>query len=182
MHVQVRQSYVVRIIYSFIVVILFIFIFPIVIYRVNETLFGVTSNDILFSLSADEVSQNAGNRMARLAEHVLEQQSFSPIFPAPSGMHPQADFRHAHHWTMKTSPDVLLLPSKLSTFAKDIRGTLVVNPGQLVKGSSGGTYAMLTIQPMPEQSLKPFISLPAEEQEPILHNVHARSKVEIIKI
>lgn len=149
---------------------------------VNETLFGVTSNDVLFSLSADEVSQNAGNRMARLAEHILEQQSFSPMFPAPAGMHPQADFRHSNHWTMKTSPDVLLIPSKLSTLAKEVRGTLVVNPGQLVKGSSGGTYATLTIHPIPEQVLRSSMAAPVDEQQPMLHNVHSRTKVEIVKI
>jgi DNA polymerase alpha subunit B len=145
-------------------------------------LFGVTSNDVLFSLSADEVSQNVGNRMARLAEHILEQQSFSPMFPAPAGMHPQADFRHMQHWTMKTSPDVLLIPSKLSTLAKEVRGTLVVNPGQLVKGSSGGTYAMLTIHPLPEPVLKAGMGVPAEEQQPMLHSVHSRTRVEILKI
>jgi len=53
--------------------------------RVNEVLFGVCSNDTLFSLSSDEVSRNIeGNRLARLAGHLLQQQSFSPQFPVPS--------------------------------------------------------------------------------------------------
>lgn len=48
---------------------------------VNETVFGVTSNDVLFSLSSDEVSLNNANRLTRLASHILQQQSFYPIFP-----------------------------------------------------------------------------------------------------
>ena len=54
-------------------------------FRVNELLFGVCSNDTLFSLSSDETSANLGvNRLARLSGHMLLQQSFSPQFPAPS--------------------------------------------------------------------------------------------------
>lgn len=55
--------------------------------RVNEVLFGVCSNDVLFSLSSDEVSQNIeGNRLVRLAGHLLQQQSFSPQFPIPQNL------------------------------------------------------------------------------------------------
>ncbi len=49
---------------------------------------------------------------------------------------------------MGVSPDVLILPSKLAHMAKDTLGTLVVNPGQLAKGNSGGTFAELSIHPM----------------------------------
>ena len=53
-------------------------------FRVNEVLFGVTSQDVLFALSKDEVSHNIpGNRLDRLVAHLLQQQSFSPQFPAP---------------------------------------------------------------------------------------------------
>lgn len=42
----------------------------------------MSSNDVLFSLSGDEVSQNIdGNRLVRLGAHLLQQQSFSPQFP-----------------------------------------------------------------------------------------------------
>ena len=52
--------------------------------RFNEIVFGSTSNDILFALSSDEVSQAPGNRLTRLASHLLLQQSFYPVFPAPT--------------------------------------------------------------------------------------------------
>jgi hypothetical protein len=60
-------------------------IFRVIIFHrcsVNETLVGVTSNDALFALSGDETSANCGNRMFRLAAHLIEQQSFAPMFPA----------------------------------------------------------------------------------------------------
>ncbi len=50
-------------------------------------LFGVCSNDVLFARSSDEVSQGIeGNRLARLAGHLLQQQSFSPQFPVPQNL------------------------------------------------------------------------------------------------
>ena len=54
------------------------------IYRINEILFGVTSNDALFSLSSDETSKISENRLARLSNHILQQQSYQPQFPIPS--------------------------------------------------------------------------------------------------
>jgi hypothetical protein len=58
-----------------------------VLFRVNEVLFGVCSNDVLFTLSSNEVSLNIeGNRLARLAGHLLQQQSFSPQFPVPANL------------------------------------------------------------------------------------------------
>jgi hypothetical protein len=66
--------------------------------RVNEVLFGVTSNDVLFSLSSDEVSSNAGHRMNRLAGHILQQQSFAPMFPAPSSSIAQVSHTHTRHF------------------------------------------------------------------------------------
>lgn len=55
--------------------------------RVNEVLVGVCSNDVLFTMSSDEVSQAIeGNRLARLAGHLLQQQSFSPQFPVPQSL------------------------------------------------------------------------------------------------
>ena len=78
---------------------------------------------------------------------------------------------------MKMTPDILLLPSKLSHMAKDIHGSLVVNPAQLVKGSGGGTFAKLTINPIPAEELRKQSS-----DEPIAHNIHSRTRVDIIKI
>ena len=151
-------------------------------FRVNEVLFGVTSTDALFSLSSDEVSQNIGtNRLDRLAAHLLQQQSFAPQFPAPANVTAQLDLRYAKHWHMKTSPDVLIAPSKLAYMAREVVGTLVVNPGHLTKGSNGGTYAELNIHPMDEKVLRDKL-LGADKDTPLKHGVSARTYANIMKI
>lgn len=91
--------------------------------RVNEVTIGVSSTDVLFDLSGEEVSAGApgGNRLARLAGHLLQQQSFYPLFPPPAGSTAQLDMRHAHRWSMPSTPDVLLVSSKLAQFARDVQ-------------------------------------------------------------
>lgn len=44
-------------------------------------------------------------------------------------------------------PDFLLLPSKLNPLAKDYNGSLIVNPGLLTKGKSGGTFLEMKVLP-----------------------------------
>jgi DNA polymerase alpha subunit B len=92
---------------------------------------------------------------------------------------PQMDFRQAHHWQMHTSPDVLILPSKLAAMARDVNGSLVINPGTLVKGSSAGTFAELHIHPMPEDSIRDAL---IAGKTAIPHQVPSRTKVAIKKI
>ncbi|CAN0438366.1 unnamed protein product, partial [Laminaria digitata] len=123
--------------------------------RVNDVTIGVSSTDALFDLSGEEVSagNQGGNRMGRLAGHLLQQQSFYPLFPPPAGSAAQLDMRHAHRWGMPATPDVLLVPSRLAQFAREVQGCLCVNPGQLAKGTGGGTYAELAVHPMPQDML-----------------------------
>ncbi len=83
------------------------------------------------------------------------------------------------HWQMDVTPDVLIMPSRLLPLAKNVKGSLVVNPGPLAKGTSGGTFAELTIHPMKEKDLRDAII--AGEQN-LLHQVAERTKVVISKI
>ena len=85
---------------------------------------------------------------------MIKQQSFYPLFPASSEAIPQ-DMQYAEKWTMPVSPDILIVSSKLATFAKKLpNGTLALNSGQLAKGSGGGSYAKLTIYPIPADKLQ----------------------------
>ena len=81
---------------------------------------------------------------------------------------------------MKRTPDILFVPSKLSCIATEIHGSLVINPGYLVKGTGGGTFAKLTINPIPESELRNQTS--AIPDAPILHAAHSRTRVDIVKI
>lgn len=91
--------------------------------RVNDVTIGVSSSDALFDLSGDEVSAGGKgtNRLARLAGHMLQQQSFYPLFPPPAGSAAQLDMRHAQRWGMPSTPDVLLVPSRLAQFAREVQ-------------------------------------------------------------
>ncbi len=90
--------------------------------------------------------------------------SFYPLFPPPLGA--CLDTSHYSSLRLVASPDLLLLPSNLAPFAKLLplgagklpgapseplpgvpEATVVVNPGRLAKGVSGGTFAHITLAP-----------------------------------
>ncbi len=173
---------------------------------VNEISIGITSSDILFDMSCEEVgacmhafppshlhtgcimlvffsplqvSQKSGQRLARLTEHLLQQQSFYPLHPPPANAEAQLDLKHADKWRMPITPDVLLLPSKLAHFAKDVRGCLCVNPGKLSRGSGGGTFAELVVHPLPKAELEKSAQ---EGTEAVPLRVAERTAVSIVKI
>lgn len=150
-------------------------------FRVNEVLFGVTSNDVLLQLNMDNITEKVTNKLDRLSAHVLQQQSFAPQFPAPASMPDNLDMRHYNsHVVMPThSPDVLILPSKLSTSVSDVLGSLIVNPGQLSKGKNGGTYLEMHIHPHKEEVLRTAVM---EEKELLSHDIAKRTCAKKINI
>eukprot|EP01041_Mallomonas_annulata_P010537 gene10537-21974_t len=123
-------------------------------FRVNEVVFGVTANDVLSTLASEEINLSVNARLPRLAAHVLQQQSYAPVFPPPPDSQTQLDLRQARHWHIGVSPDVLILPSSQPVLAKDIFGTLVLNPGSLAFGTGGGSFAELNIHPMKMETLQ----------------------------
>lgn len=90
------------------------------------------------------------------------------------------DQRQSSHWRMKCNPDVLITPSKLTSMARDVQGTLVVNPGQVAKGTSGGTVANIAIHPLKETMLRDAHL--NDPKAPIPHSVVSRSFVDITKL
>ena len=142
--------------------------------RINEVVVGITSTDVLFHTSTNETNGNlpAGTRLARIAQHLLQQRSYYPLFPAAINL----DWQQC--WDMPCRPDVLILPSKLSPFGKTVLdSTLVINPGPLTRDTTGGTYAAVQVNPLPRQVLEatdPQVALP--------HNVAQRTRVEVKRI
>lgn len=90
----------------------------------------------------------------------------------------QFDLRHSRHWEFKVNPDVLILPSRLAPLAKDVHGSMLVNPGQLTKGIGGGTYAEMSIHPVKEDDLRRAATF----NQPLDHNIFARTSLSIVKI
>jgi DNA polymerase alpha subunit B len=149
-------------------------------FRINEVVFGITSADILFHISADETNANLeiGTRMSRIAQHLLQQRSYYPLFPA--SLTTNLNLKYMDKWQMPCSPDVLLLPSKLSPFCCPIldNGTLVLNPGHLTRANMGGTYAVMDIYPI----ARDVLDNAGGDDVQLKHNIHDRTYVEIKRI
>jgi len=149
-------------------------------FRVNEVVFGVTGTDVLFHMSAEETNAHleSGSRMTRIAQHLLQQRSYYPLFPA--GGNTQLNLQYMEQWQMPCRPDILICPSKLTPFAAPLLdgSTLVVNPGLLARAHTGGSFGLLEIHPLPRATLEeaggPDVVLP--------HQVARRTAVEIRKI
>lgn len=149
--------------------------------KINEVTIGFTSLDAYMHMSTEAVDFKLppGSRLTRLAEHFVKQQSYYPIFPPASGNGRDftLDVTKMDAYTMPVQPDVLILPSRLTSAVMDVaKGTTVVNPGHLVKGAVGGSFAIMDIHPMKKEMLE------VEDGEEIYHGVKDRIRVEVRRI
>jgi len=128
--------------------------------HINDIVVGVTSTDILFQMSSDGCDDGLppGSRLGRVAGHLVRQGSYYPLFPSAAGV--PLDMTKSSEWEMPYRPDVLIVPSRLASFARPVGGdtvpggvmkgisstTVAVNPGELTKGSAGGTYARIDVR------------------------------------
>ena len=106
----------------------------------------------LQEISKAPAGQKRPERLSRLSSHVLTQRTFLPIFPAPpsAGQPPPAVdvVASLSTATLAAAPDVLILPSDLSPFAKPAdAGVVAVNPGRLARMKAGGSYATIVVHP-----------------------------------
>ncbi|XP_037531740.1 DNA polymerase alpha subunit B [Nematolebias whitei] len=113
---------------------------------IDGVTFGLTSTDILFHMSAEEISSGASSdRFTRILKHMLTQRSYYPLYPPVEEVNMDYEKFQAFG-QMPLTPDVLIVPSELRYFVKDVVGCVCVNPGRLTKGQVGGTYSRLLIR------------------------------------
>lgn len=153
-------------------------------FSLNEIVFAISTPDVLFHLSREEVRLNPreSNPFARLSRAVLAQQNFYPLFPPPSkeslprgsaGVNLDvpnlrlADFVGA-------TPDVLVLPSMLAPSTKVVDGVVAINPGNLSKRAGAGSFAALTIGAPGK--------VEGGAEEVFGHKVYERARVEVLRI
>ncbi|XP_019941956.1 DNA polymerase alpha subunit B [Paralichthys olivaceus] len=113
---------------------------------IDGVTFGLTSTDILFHMGAEEISCGTGSdRFSRILKHILTQRSYYPLYPPVEEVNMDYE-KFQSFGQMPLTPDVLIIPSELRYFVKDVVGCVCVNPGRLTKGQVGGTYGRLLIQ------------------------------------
>jgi len=108
---------------------------------------SLTSSDILFHLGKEEISfpPRSGDRMSRLSSHLLQQGSMYPLYPPSEEMN--VDFEQLEqHALFDKAPHLMLLPSDLTHFVREVTGTTVINPGRLTKGVGPGTYCLVKMR------------------------------------
>jgi len=147
--------------------------------KINELVVGVTSTDVLFHIGADETNANLppGSRLERISQHLIQQRSYYPLFPAAPMMN--MDLKKMDQWKMPIRPDLLILPSKLTSFARTVLdSTVVVNPGHLSRDTVGGSYATMEVHPIKRETLE---NAGGDDVE-MLHSAQERTIVEIKRI
>ncbi|XP_028272481.1 DNA polymerase alpha subunit B [Parambassis ranga] len=113
---------------------------------IDGVTFGLTSTDILFHMGAEEISCGTGSdRFSRILKHMLTQRSYYPLYPPVEEVNMDYE-KFQSFGQMPLTPDILIMPSELRYFIKDVVGCVCVNPGRLTKGQVGGTYSRLLIQ------------------------------------
>ncbi|XP_075597583.1 DNA polymerase alpha subunit B [Balearica regulorum gibbericeps] len=114
---------------------------------IDGVVFGLTSTDLLFHMGAEEISSLSGisDRFTRILKHVLMQRSYYPLYPPSEELN--VDYESFYSYgSLPVTPDILVTPSELRYFVKDVLGCVCINPGRLTKGQVGGTYGRLYIQ------------------------------------
>jgi len=149
--------------------------------KVNEVVIGVNVQDVLFHMVPEDASRSPPDaprpdKIGKLVSQLVQQQSYYPLYPGPEGnMLDLEKVKYAH--MAESTPDVLILPSSLRCFAKNVDGVLAVNPGYLSRGTGGGTYARIAIHPAKKEWLDS-----RGDGETLAHEVPLRSRVEIVNI
>jgi len=116
-------------------------------FKVNDITFGTVNADVIKELILSTVIKNVQMPKIEVAcRSLLEQKTYFPVYPG----NPSTPIEWTQYRSMmyEETPDVLLIPSDLMLFAKNIEGCICVNPGMLVKGQAAGSYANITVNPM----------------------------------
>ncbi|XP_050207491.1 uncharacterized protein LOC126656912 [Mercurialis annua] len=135
-------------------------------FEANQVRIGCCSVDVIKQLSGEEMSRNptdgsASDRMSRLANHLLSQRSFYPLYPPAEDV--PLDFSLAPEALhIPSVPDILILPSDMKYFIKVLslggktegeeqKKCICINPGRLAKGEGGGTFAEINYRGSPDK-------------------------------
>ncbi|KAJ9599819.1 hypothetical protein L9F63_009859, partial [Diploptera punctata] len=113
---------------------------------IDGIVIGATATDILLHLGKEEISQvrPGSDRLGRLASHILYQRNFYPLYPSSEDVNLDMEL-WAKYAFLNVKPHILVLPSNLRCFIKNLDGCIAVNPERLAKGYVGGNFARLSV-------------------------------------
>ncbi len=134
--------------------------------RYAGTALSCSSVDWLMSSTKEEISKAGSpvDRMPTLAAHIVQQQSFYPMYPPSLTL--ALDVSNPAALDIVAMPEILITPSDLAPFAKctkvaspainlecettpvsqmSSRDVVCINPGRITKGATAGTFAHVYI-------------------------------------
>ncbi|CAD5119859.1 DgyrCDS8443 [Dimorphilus gyrociliatus] len=102
---------------------------------------GYTSTDIIIHMASEEIasSNHPEDKVTRVLKHILQQKQFYPLNPPHHDINIEYEMLE-YYGKISVTPHILITPSDLKYFIKEINGTLCINPGRLARGNAGGTY------------------------------------------
>ncbi|XP_032684545.1 DNA polymerase alpha subunit B isoform X2 [Odontomachus brunneus] len=104
---------------------------------------GVTSVDVIKHIGKEEISNISGmDRLSRLADHVLAQTCFYPVYPPSEDLNVDTELWEKYAF-FDQQPHVLILPSDMRCYCKVISGCVTLNPERMHKHA----YARLCVKP-----------------------------------
>eukprot|EP01080_Neovahlkampfia_damariscottae_P005026 gene5026-8623_t len=124
------------------------------VFEANEVSIGVCSFDILKHLGGHLIESTitksnqiglSDSRMDRLIQHLFLQNSFIPSFSTTPNAPIDFDFIEKLTFENKELPSILILPSDLQQFIKEVNGVIVINPKR-ISGHDYGSYSKIKIQ------------------------------------
>eukprot|EP01103_Thecamoeba_quadrilineata_P017116 TRINITY_DN5947_c0_g1_i1.p1 TRINITY_DN5947_c0_g1~~TRINITY_DN5947_c0_g1_i1.p1 ORF type:complete len:244 (+),score=50.59 TRINITY_DN5947_c0_g1_i1:445-1176(+) len=136
-------------------------------FRINKIVIGAVTTDILMHISAKEVSRKNApkeDRITMLCRMVIQQRCFYPLNPPAEGTSIDSQLlSKTEFFEDERRPDILLFPSDLEFFIKEVDGVLCINPGRLCKGTTGGTYCSVIIGPDPLATDEDMVDVDKDE-------------------
>ncbi|CAK9435553.1 uncharacterized protein LODBEIA_P02800 [Lodderomyces beijingensis] len=168
--------------------------------------------DLRDVFKSDEGGSNSNNRFERVISHVFDQRRYYPISPgsvasAQADTSADAELINGAMGELLTRtgiggslletpylglaelgdslPDIIISPSELKSFAKIVKGVVVINPGQFIRPSRSadtedGSYAVLSVVPPKlDSNATDNVELVQGSTDLYHHNLDKRSRVDI---
>ncbi|KAJ3164167.1 DNA-directed DNA polymerase alpha subunit pol12 [Irineochytrium annulatum] len=165
---------------------------------VNEVMFAVSTADGLAHVGGRELAWRPKgsnvDRMSQLFGFFLDQRHLYPLSPPHVSETFTVDQTRLNSGavTLQATPDVLIMPSLMRCSARSVDGCVCINPGQLCRGRSAGTFAKMCVHPLNVDGIREAWRGSKERMEvdgdvgeaehALLNRVSERCRVEIVRI